>query len=696
MGVGLVLQVNGGDDITINADGPFTFPTPLGNGVDYDVTVLTSPAGETCTVSMGDGTVSGKNVTDVVVTCSTTAYTVSGIVTGLSGGGLVLQLNGRDDLTVNANGRFIFPTPIANGARYDVTVLTNPGGEICDVSLGSGVISDSDVKNVVVSCVTQTFSVGGVVAGLTGAPLVLQLNGGNDLMIMTDGPFIFGAALQDGANYEVTVLSAPPGEACSIDDGMGMIMGEDVTGVEVVCSPIAMDLVGADSTLPAIYGSVDAGTGAFTVISTNLPYNSVVGLAHDPANQRVFGASTDPAATATLLDIDPFFGTATVVGSMGAIGISTITGLAYDADNTVLYGIASGVTEMLCQLFTIDTTTGIGTAVALPFAIGDTQCLGLAYDALNRVLYASTSDDHLITIDPLTGNPTGLVSLDTVGSVDGLGFDRDSNQLHGILNKRTLIRIDPVGGAASPSATVPGFSDINGLTYADDLDTLFGTNIGIIAPSTLLNIDPGFVAEGTRTVGSTGFSIKALANDPMRGVLYGVTAEAGLIFMDQNSGTSRFQGLLSTPGSQAIRSLVFRPSNERLYAFAIEPGPGQNDILIEYNASGSLVKNHGPVITGGGDFEALAVTPDGNMWGILDRGPGTDCELWLVTPTGLVMLVTILTGFDEIRALATNTDTTLYAIDTIGDQLITINRFTGATAVVGPAADIRGMAWITP
>ena len=166
--------------------------------------------------------------------------------------------------------------------------------------------------------------------------------------------------------------------------------------------------------------------------------------------------------------------------------------------------------------------------------------------------------------------------------------------------------------------------------------------------------------------------------------------------MDQNTGTSRFQAPLFTPGSQAIRSLVFRPTTERLFAFAIEPGPGQNDILLEYNAVGALIMNHGPVLTGGGDFEALAITPNENLWGILDRGPGIDCELWQVTPTGLVMFVATLTGFDEVRAMATNADTTLYAIDNVGDQLITINPFTGATAVVGPAADIRGMAWITP
>jgi hypothetical protein len=61
-----------------------------------------------------------------------------------------------------------------------------------------------------------------------------------------------------------------------------------------------------------------------------------------------------------------------------------------------------------------------------------------------------------------------------------------------------------------------------------------------------------------------------------------------------------------------------------------------------------------------------------------------------------VQFVATLTGIDEIRAMATNSNTILYAIDNVNDQLITIDPFSGATAVIGPAADIRGMAWITP
>ncbi len=93
------------------------------------MTVLTQPSApsQTCTVTSGSGTVGSANVTSVAVTCATGSYTIGGTVTGLVGGGLVLQNNGGDNLTVSANGAFTFPTSVSSGASYAVTVLTQPG-----------------------------------------------------------------------------------------------------------------------------------------------------------------------------------------------------------------------------------------------------------------------------------------------------------------------------------------------------------------------------------------------------------------------------------------------------------------------------------------------------------------------------------------------------------------------------------------
>jgi hypothetical protein len=79
-------------------------------------------------------------------------YSVGGSVSGLSGT-VTLQNNGGDDLTVSVGGTFTFPTRLVNGAAYEVTVLTQPAGQTCSVSNGTGVISGTNVTNVAVSCV---------------------------------------------------------------------------------------------------------------------------------------------------------------------------------------------------------------------------------------------------------------------------------------------------------------------------------------------------------------------------------------------------------------------------------------------------------------------------------------------------------------------------------------------------------------
>ena len=81
-------------------------------------------------------------------------YTVGGTVTGLTGSGLVLELNGGDGLTFNASGSFVFGTRLANNDAYAVTVATQPSNpsQTCTVHNGSGTINKTSVTNVTVSC----------------------------------------------------------------------------------------------------------------------------------------------------------------------------------------------------------------------------------------------------------------------------------------------------------------------------------------------------------------------------------------------------------------------------------------------------------------------------------------------------------------------------------------------------------------
>lgn len=78
-------------------------------------------------------------------------YTISGTVSGLAGSGLVLQNNGGDDLAVAGTG-FEFPTPVADGEAYAVTIKSDPTGQYCSVTNAGGTVNGANVANVQVGC----------------------------------------------------------------------------------------------------------------------------------------------------------------------------------------------------------------------------------------------------------------------------------------------------------------------------------------------------------------------------------------------------------------------------------------------------------------------------------------------------------------------------------------------------------------
>jgi hypothetical protein len=104
-------------------------------------------------ISGYDNAVFAQNIADWIGESEpVSTYFVGGSVSGLTGTGLALQNNGGDDRDVDANGVFVFATALPDGSTYDVTVLTQPTGQTCDVTNGFGTISSTDVLGVAVDC----------------------------------------------------------------------------------------------------------------------------------------------------------------------------------------------------------------------------------------------------------------------------------------------------------------------------------------------------------------------------------------------------------------------------------------------------------------------------------------------------------------------------------------------------------------
>ncbi len=239
-GAGLALKLNGGADFAIASDGAYTFPGSLPSGTAYAVTVSAAPAGQSCAVANGSGTVASANVTNVDVTCvSVPTYTIGGTVSGTSGAGLALKLNGGADFAIAGDGAYTFPGSLPSGTAYAVTVSASPVGQTCSVANGSGTVAGANVTNVDVTCADippQSYPVGGQVSGLTVPGLVLALNNGTTRTIVANGTYAFVPGVPTGFAYEVTIQSQPSGVACTVSNGSGTMAYAAVTNVDVSCA----------------------------------------------------------------------------------------------------------------------------------------------------------------------------------------------------------------------------------------------------------------------------------------------------------------------------------------------------------------------------------------------------------------------------------------------------------------------------
>jgi hypothetical protein len=154
----IVLQDNGGDNLSLTTNGTFTFVTPLSAGTKYTVTILTQPKAPTqiCVVLNGTGT-ANVNITNIQILCPQPNYTVGGQLVGLvpgPGDTVELQNNAGDNLFITGdNQTFTFPTEVTSGGIYNVSVFLEPTSQPqpCNVFNPSG-IATANVTNILVDC----------------------------------------------------------------------------------------------------------------------------------------------------------------------------------------------------------------------------------------------------------------------------------------------------------------------------------------------------------------------------------------------------------------------------------------------------------------------------------------------------------------------------------------------------------------
>jgi hypothetical protein len=368
-GTGLVLQDNGGDDLSVAADGAFTFATPVLSGTPFAVTIKSQPSNpvQTCSVSGGGGTIGGSDVHSITVNCATNTYTVGGQISGL-GASVVLEDNNGDDLTVTSNGSFAFATPVPSGGTYSVTVKTEPTAptQTCVVTNGTGPIVKANISSVQVTCTTNTYTISGNVTGLAGSGLTLQDNGTDSIPITKNGTFAFPTKVASGQVYSVKAVTEPSGptQTCTITNGSGTVGSATVT-VTVTCTTNTYKVGGTVSGLAANDPLVlDNGTDMVTV-TANGAFSFPTAVASGATYTATIG--TQPAAPAQ---------TCVVSGGTGTVGAGAVTSISVNcATNTytiggTITGLAGTLTLQQNGADTLTLTTNGSFAFATPVASG--------------------------------------------------------------------------------------------------------------------------------------------------------------------------------------------------------------------------------------------------------------------------------------------------------------------------------------
>jgi hypothetical protein len=314
---GLVLG-NGSDTLSVPAGATsFTMPTPVAYGSDYTITVVAQPAGLTCDVANGTGTVGTNAVTNVAVTCTDQPLTVGGSINGLARAtGLVLA-NGTSTYAVPADATsFTLDTPQSSGGTYAVRVQSQPVGMTCSVSNGLGSIPTHSITDVSITCSDRAYSLGGTVAGLNSPGLVLSDGNSTYSVPANATDFAMPAAVAYGSRYAVSVQTQPAGLTCTISGGTGIMPASAVTNVGVTCSSTSYTLGGSISGLKTSGLVLTDGMDDLSVSANAAQFSMPNALAY--GSDYAVTIKAQPSDTTCQIT----HGTGTVKGHVGTVQVT--------------------------------------------------------------------------------------------------------------------------------------------------------------------------------------------------------------------------------------------------------------------------------------------------------------------------------------------------------------------------------------
>lgn len=337
-GKSLQLADTNGDTQIVSGNGGFTMPTPRPGATSYAVSVAAQPAGQTCTLSNGSGTLAGADVTDIAIQCVQAQFVV---------------VPNRADRTIS-----VYRVDPLNGALAPVP--GNPfasGGQVNDIAFlpsglaGFAVMVDT---NTVVSF--QLDPVTGALSAVGGSSRSTAYGAPHAIAMHPSGQWVF-----IGAGTGVTPYRIDPA-AFTLTQGAGIADGGSGQTNGIAISPSGTSIYAANAKLNSITSftfdpsngwlgyAIDIGAGGTTpqkvavspngahVYAANASSNTI-GIGTIDAGGVVSAMTSYPTAAVTPIDI-----ALTPSGAFAyALGTASNSIASYRLDPASLDGLPAAV-----------------------------------------------------------------------------------------------------------------------------------------------------------------------------------------------------------------------------------------------------------------------------------------------------------------------------------------------------------------
>jgi sugar lactone lactonase YvrE/uncharacterized protein YjdB len=380
-------------------------------------------------------------------------YTVGGTLSGLASGASVVikntfpvgPVNSSETLTLNANGSFTFKTALGvsgyTGNEYTVTVTTQPTGQTCTVTNGSGTVSTSNITNVGVSCKSGN---GGNVTTLAGSSsgyadgqsTAAKFNAPSGVAVDSVG----NVYVADTSNHMIRKIDSSGNVTTLAGSSNGYADGQGTAAKFNRPFGVAVDSAGnvyvADTSNHKIR-KIDSSGNVTTLAGSSNSYADGQGTA--AKFSYPYGVTVDSAGNVYVADssnnkirkIDSSGNVTTLAGSSNgyadgqgtAVMFSYPSGVAVDSAGNVYVADSSNN-----KIRKIDSSGNVTTLAGSSFGYADDQGTaakfdspaGVAVDSTGNV-YVSDYYNHKIRKIDSSGKVTTLAGSSS-GYADGLGM----------------------------------------------------------------------------------------------------------------------------------------------------------------------------------------------------------------------------------------------------------------------------------